>query len=99
MESVSDASIPRPEYPRPQFVREGMLATASDAGYNQSYKAFEMAYDIMEQGLNPSRMRTVIPPKGPLMVNRIRANTLGISLEDKMDVIDEIVEESIALKR
>jgi ABC-type uncharacterized transport system substrate-binding protein len=93
-------NVKKPEVaPEPQFVREGMLATASDSGFNQSYKAFEMAYDILEQGLNPSRMRTVIPPKGPLMVNRIRAKTLGISLEDKMDTIDEIVEESIALKR
>jgi len=83
----------------PQFVREGMLLTASDSGYNQSYKAFEMAFDILEQGLNPSRMRTIVPPKGPLMVNRIRAKTLRISLEDKMDTIDEIVEEAIALER
>ena len=68
-------NVKKPEVaPEPQFVREGMLATASDSGYNQSYKAFEMAYDILEQGLNPSRMRTVVPPKGPLMVNRIRAN-------------------------
>jgi len=93
-------NVKKPEVaPEPQFIREGMLATASDSGYNQSYKAFEMAYDILEQGLNPSRMRTVVPPKGPLMVNRIRAKTLGISLEDKMDTIDEIVEDSIALKR
>lgn len=93
-------NVKKPEVaPEPQFVREGMLAAASDSGYNQSYKAFEMAYDILEQGLNPSRMRTVVPPKGPLMVNRIRAKTLGISLEDKMDTIDEIVENSIALKR
>lgn len=93
-------NVNKPEVaPEPQFVREGMLATASDSGYNQSYKAFEMAYDILEQGLNPSRMRTVVPPKGPLMVNRIRAMTLGISLEDKMDTIDEIIEDSVALKR
>ncbi|MGD8264301.1 MAG: ABC transporter substrate binding protein [Desulfobacterales bacterium] len=93
-------NVKKPEVaPEPQFIREGMLATASDSGYNQSYKAFEMAYDILEQGLNPSRMRTVIPPKGPLMVNRIRANTLGISLEDKMDTIDEIVENSVALEK
>jgi ABC-type uncharacterized transport system substrate-binding protein len=93
-------NVKKPEVaPEPQFIREGMLATASDSGYNQSYKAFEMAYDILEQGLNPSRMRTVIPPKGPLMVNRIRAKTLGISLDDKMDIIDEIIEDSIALKR
>lgn len=93
-------NVKKPEVaPEPQFVREGMLATASDSGYNQSYKAFEMAYDILEQGMNPSRMRTAIPPKGPLMVNRIRANALGISLEDKMDTIDEIIEDSIALKK
>ena len=93
-------NVKKPEVgPEPQFVMEGMLATASDSGYNQSYKAFEMAYDILEQGMNPRRMRTIIPPKGPLMVNRFRAKTLGISLEGKVDTIDEIIEESIALKR
>ena len=93
-------NVKKPEAsPEAQFVKEGMLLTASDSGYNQSYKAFEMAFDILEQGLNPSRMRTVVPPKGPLMVNRIRAKSLGISLKDKMDTIDEIVEESIALER
>ena len=81
-----------------QFVREGMLLTANDSGFNQSYKAFEMAYDILEQGLNPSRMRTVTPSRGPLMVNRRRAEALGIDLSDQMDVIDEIVEEAIALQ-
>jgi len=82
-----------------QFVREGMLLTANDSGYNQAYKAFEMAYDILEQGLNPSRMRTITPPRGPLMVNRIRAEMLGITLDDKMDLIEEIVEEAVALNK
>ena len=81
-----------------QFVREGMLLTANDSGFNQSYKAFEMAYDILEQGLNPSNMRTVTPQRGPLMVNRKRAEALGIDLEAQMDMIDEIVEEAIALQ-
>ena len=85
--------------PEAQFVREGMLASASDSGYNQGYKAFEMAFDILGQGLNPSRMRTVTPQRGPLTVNRVRARTLGISLDDKMDTIDEIVERSVALER
>ena len=58
-----------------------------------------MAYDILEQGLNPSHMRTIAPPRGTLMVNRKRAEMLGISLEDKMDIIEEIVEEAIALER
>jgi ABC-type uncharacterized transport system substrate-binding protein len=93
-------NIKKPEAaPEPQFIKEGMLATASDSGFNQSFKAFEMAYDILEQGLNPSRMRTVVPPKGPLMVNRNRANDLGISLEENAVLIDEIIEDSVALKR
>jgi len=93
-------NVKKPEAaPEPQFIEEGMLATASDSGYNQSFKAFEMAYDILEQGLNPSRMRTLVPPKGPLMVNRNRANDLGISLEENAFLIDEIIDDSVALKR
>lgn len=93
-------NVKKPEVaPEAQFVREGMLGSASDSGYNQSYRAFEMAYDILEQGFNPSRMRTVTPKPGPLIVNRKRAEALGISLDDKMDFIDEIVEESAALNR
>jgi ABC-type uncharacterized transport system substrate-binding protein len=93
-------NINKPEVaPEPQFIREGMLATASDSGFNQSFKAFEIAYDILEQGLNPSRIRTVVPPKGPLMVNRNRAVALGVSLAEHEELIDEIIEESVALKR
>jgi ABC-type uncharacterized transport system substrate-binding protein len=82
-----------------QFVREGMLLAANDSGYNQGYMAFEMAYDILEQGLNPSRMRTRTPQKGPFMVNRQRAHMLGLSLEDKMHIIEEVVEKALALER
>ena len=81
-----------------QFVREGMLLTANDSGFNQAYTAFEMAYDILEQGFNPGLMRTKTPPRGPLMVNRRRAEMLGIDLEDKLDYIDEIVDEALALE-
>lgn len=79
-----------------QFVREGMLLTANDSGFNQGYRAFEMAYDILEQGLNPSRMRTVTPQRGPLMINRQRARMLGIAIEGA-DYIDQIVDEALAL--
>ena len=81
-----------------QFVREGMLLTANDSGYNQAYTAFEMAYDILEKGFNPGLMRTKTPPRGPLMVNRRRAEMLGINLADKLDTIDVIVEEALALQ-
>jgi len=93
-------NVKKPETsPEGQFVREGLLSSASDSGYNQSYRAFEMAFDILEQGLNPSRMRTITPKPGPLIVNRMRAESLGISLDGKMGLIDEIVETSAALER
>ena len=76
-----------------------MLLTANDSGYNQAYTAFEMAYDILEQGLNPALMRTKTPHHGPLMVNRRRAEVLGIDLEDKSDFIDEIVDDALALQQ
>ncbi len=82
-----------------QFVREGMLLTANDSGYNQGYTAFEMAYDILEQGLSPRLMRTKTPPRGPFMVNRNRAKTLGISLKHLDYLIDEYVDHSIALEK
>jgi len=82
-----------------QFVQEGMLLAANDSGYNQGYMAFEMAYDILEQGLNPGHMRTKTPLKGPFTVNRQRARMLGISLEGKMDIIEDIIETAIALER
>ena len=81
-----------------QFVREGMLLTANDSGYNQGYTAFEMAYDILSQGLSPRLMRTKTPARGPLMVNRQRADALGISLADHDYLIDEIIETSAALE-
>lgn len=81
-----------------QFVYEGMLLAANDSGYNQGYMAFEMALDILEQGLNPAHMRTKTPPRGPFMVNKVRAEMLGIPLSDKMEYIDEIVDEAIALR-
>ena len=80
-----------------QFVREGMLLTANDSGFNQAFTAFEMAYDILEQGLDPGRIRTRTPAKGPFLVNSQRAKALQISLKDKMYLIDEVINESLAL--
>ncbi len=82
-----------------QFVREGMLSTANDSGFNQAYQAFEMAYDILEQGLNPAHMRTKTPLRGPFMVNSLRAATLGIDLSNKMEFIDELVDTAMALQQ
>lgn len=81
-----------------QFVKEGMLSAANDSGYNQGYEAFEMAIAILERGYNPARMKPRTPQRGPLMVNRTRAQMLGISLDDKTDTIEELIEEALALK-
>lgn len=80
-----------------QFVLEGMLLTANDSGYNQGYLAFEMAYSILEQGLNPARMAVKTPERGPYLVNTNRAKSLGIKLDDAMYLIDQVVDKSLAL--
>lgn len=82
-----------------QFVLEGMLLTANDSGFNQGFLAFEMAYGILEQGLNPARMAVRTPERGPYMVNRLRANALGIPLQDAMYLIDEVVGTAAALRK
>ncbi len=93
-------NITKPEAsPEDQFVLEGMLLTANDYGYNQSYLAFEMAYDILEQGLNPGRMRPRTPARGPLMINKKRAAVLGIPLHGELLKEVQLVDSSAALKR
>jgi len=82
-----------------QFVLEGMLLTANDSGFNQGYLAFEMAHGILEQGLNPARMAVRTPERGPYLVNRNRARSLGIRLEESMYLIDEVIDKSLALER
>jgi len=80
-----------------QFVIEGMLLTANDSGYNQGFLAFQMAYGILDQGLNPARMAVRTPERGPYMVNRQRAKSLGIELEPALYLIDELINTSAAL--
>lgn len=82
-----------------QFVTEGLLLTANDSGYNQGFLAFQMAYGILEQGLNPARMAVKTPERGPYMVNRHRAKTLRIDLEPALYLIDELIDTSAALQK
>jgi hypothetical protein len=76
-----------------------MLLTANDYGYNQSFLAFEMAYDILEQGLAPGRMRMRTPARGPFMVNAKRAQMLGLSLDGTQPLIEELVPTAAALEK
>ena len=80
-----------------QFVREGMLLTANDSGFNQGHLAFEMALPILERGVSPAKIAVKTPDRGPYLVNRNRAAQLKIPLEPSMYMIDEVINESIAL--
>ena len=80
-----------------QFVREGMLLTANDSGFNQGHLAFEMSLPILERGVSPARIAVKTPDRGPYLVNRNRARQLKINLEPAMFMIDEVINESIAL--
>jgi ABC-type uncharacterized transport system substrate-binding protein len=81
-----------------QFVREGMLCAANDSGYNQGHSAFEMAVEILDRGAHPAYMPPRTPRRGPFMVNRQRAQMLGIALEPGTGMIEEVVEAALALQ-
>ncbi len=80
-----------------QFVRQGLLCAADDAGFNQGYDAVVMADNILKRGADPAVYRPVTPKRGPLTVNRQRAEMLGIVLSDDQG-IEKIIDKAQALK-
>ncbi len=81
-----------------QFVKQGMLCSADDSGYNQGYEAVVIAHDILTNGADPAVYPPRAPKRGPLMVNKLRAGMLGIKLTEEMG-IEEYVEDATALKK
>ncbi len=81
-----------------QFIKQGMLCGADDSGYNQGYEAVVIAHDILAKGADPSTYPPRAPKRGPLMVNRQRAQQLGIKLTDDMG-IEEFIDEIPVLKK
>jgi ABC-type uncharacterized transport system substrate-binding protein len=79
-----------------QFVEEGMFCAADDSGFNQAYAAFELAVKVLETGANPALLPARTPKRGPLLVNRMRAEQLGIDLEEHLGLVDEVVEGALA---
>ncbi|HAK60925.1 MAG TPA: hypothetical protein DCO77_11170 [Nitrospiraceae bacterium] len=69
-----------------QFVKQGMLCSADDSGYNQGYEAVVIAHDILTKGAKPATYPPRTPKRGALMVNRHRAKSLGITLTEKMGI-------------
>ncbi len=81
-----------------QFVDEGMLCAADDSGFNQAFEAVTMAVEILEHHVSPGRLPPRTPQRGPLLVNRQRAEMLGVALEPWMETIEELIERSVALQ-
>ncbi len=81
-----------------QFIREGILITTDDSGFKQGYEAVRMAHLILHEGKNPANIPVIAPERGPIIVNRQRAEMLGIDLSDK-GFIEEYVDKSLALEK
>jgi hypothetical protein len=56
-----------------------------------------MAVEILERGARAASLPPRTPPRGPFMVNRRRAEMLGLVLDYDHSIIEEIVDEALAL--
>ncbi len=79
-----------------QFVKQGLLCSADDSGYNQGFEAAVIAHDILAGGADPATYAPRAPKRGPLMVNKQRAELLGIKLTEDMG-IEKYIEEASAM--
>ena len=80
-----------------QFAQEGMLCVCDYSGYNQGYEAAKLAHRIIKKGEPPEDIPVRAPRRGPLIVNRERAQTLGLTITDSMGA-EQYVRESLALE-
>ena len=81
-----------------QFAIEGLLLVVDDSGFKQGYEAVKLAYQILEKGIKPADIPVRAPERGPVIVNRQRADMLGIDLSGKM-FIEEFINTSLALQK
>ena len=63
-----------------QFVKQGMLCSADDSGFNQAYEAVKIAHDILTNRKNAGEYPPLTPKTGILMVNKERLQQLGLSV-------------------
>lgn len=81
-----------------QFVLEGMLTCVDDSGLKQGYEAIRMAHMILHEKRKPGDIPVISPTRGAIIVNRQRAQALGIDLSSK-GFIEEYIDNSIALEK
>ena len=93
---LTHITIPEASHAK-SYVEQGILCAADFARYYQGYDAVMMAHDILAKGMDPATYPTRRARRGPLVVNRRRAQTLGLTLTPEMG-IEEYVETSVALE-
>jgi ABC-type uncharacterized transport system substrate-binding protein len=75
-----------------------MLLSVDDSGFKQGYEAGRMADMILHQKKDAAGIAVISPTRGSVIVNRRRADMLGIDLSGK-DFIEEYIETSAALDK
>jgi ABC-type uncharacterized transport system substrate-binding protein len=80
-----------------QFVQEGALMTVDQSAYKQGYEIVRLASMILHDKKNPADIPCINPGRGPVIVNRQRAQMLGIDLSDKK-FIEQYVDKALALE-
>ncbi|TET25713.1 MAG: hypothetical protein E3J76_01080, partial [Candidatus Aminicenantes bacterium] len=81
-----------------QFAREGILLVVDDSGFKQGYEAVKTAYQILIKRKNPANIPVHAPERGPVIVNRQRANMLGVDISGKA-FIEEFFDNALALEK
>ena len=80
-----------------QGTLEGMLCTCDDSGYNQGYEAVKLAHRILKKGEQPRDIAVRAPARGPFIVNRQRAEMLGIAIPEDAGV-EQYIDKALALE-
>ncbi len=78
--------ITRPEATPGHRVKLGLLCGADDSGYKQGFEAVTMAHNILSGIAVPATYPPRTPSRGPLMANKQRAKTLGITITPEMGI-------------
>ncbi len=81
-----------------QFVNEGFLMTVDDSAFKQGYEVVRLADMVIHKNKNPGDIPCVVPSRGKIIVNRQRAQMLGIDLSDK-HFIEEYIDKEAALEK
>ncbi len=93
--------IKKPEItPAIFMVKEGFLSTVDDSAFKQGYEAMGLAHKIL-LGAKPAELPVYSPTRGPFIVNRQRAQMLGLedAVKANSKIIDEYVDQMGALNK